>query len=97
MSAYVGSSKNLKDLKVDHTFTLIDILIYRGTSLIKNSASLGPYSRTMPRFFWWARYPCRSFCVFLPVTTVAQHVNMQSSALWWVVNGTCNPRLSGGW
>jgi len=25
----------------------------RGTSLIKNSAHLGPYSRTMPRALWW--------------------------------------------
>ena len=25
---------------------------YRGISLIRNSASLGPYSRTMPRALW---------------------------------------------
>ena len=25
---------------------------YRGTSLIRNSAPLGPYSRTMPRALW---------------------------------------------
>jgi len=25
---------------------------YRGTSLIKNSAPLGPYSRSMPRALW---------------------------------------------
>ena len=27
---------------------------YRGTSLIRNSACLGPYSRTMPRALWWS-------------------------------------------
>ena len=27
---------------------------YRGTSLIRNSASLGPYSRTMHRALWWS-------------------------------------------
>jgi len=27
--------------------------VYRGTSLIRNSAPLGPYSRTMPRALWW--------------------------------------------
>ena len=26
---------------------------YRGTSLIRNSALLGPYSRTMHRALWW--------------------------------------------
>ena len=26
---------------------------YRGTSLIRNSAPLGPYSRTMSRALWW--------------------------------------------
>jgi len=27
---------------------------YRGTSLTRNSAPLGPYSRTMPRALWWS-------------------------------------------
>ena len=27
---------------------------YRGTSLIRNSAPLGPYSRNMPRALWWS-------------------------------------------
>ena len=27
--------------------------LYRGTSLIRNSAPLGPYSRTMLRALWW--------------------------------------------
>ena len=32
---------------------------YRGTSLIRNSALLGPYSKTMPRALWWFwGYPC---------------------------------------
>ena len=26
---------------------------YRGTSLIRNSPLLGPYSRTVPRALWW--------------------------------------------
>ena len=26
---------------------------YRGTSLIRNRASLAPYSRIMPRALWW--------------------------------------------
>jgi len=28
---------------------------YRGTSLIRNSAPLGPYIRTMPRALWWSK------------------------------------------
>ena len=27
---------------------------YRGTSLIRNSASPGPHSRNMPRALWWS-------------------------------------------
>ena len=27
---------------------------YRGTSLIRNTHLLGPYSRTIPRVLWWA-------------------------------------------
>jgi hypothetical protein len=27
---------------------------YRGSSLIRNSLPLGPYSRTMPRALWWS-------------------------------------------
>ena len=27
---------------------------YRGTSLIRSSAPLGPYSRNMPRALWWS-------------------------------------------
>ena len=27
---------------------------YRGTSLIRNSAPLGTYSRTVPRALWWS-------------------------------------------
>ena len=27
---------------------------YRGTSFIRNSAPLGPYSRTVPRALWWS-------------------------------------------
>ena len=32
---------------------------YRGTSLIRNSASLGPCSRTMPGAIWWSCASCR--------------------------------------
>ena len=28
--------------------------LYRVTSLIRNSASLGSYSRAMPRALWWS-------------------------------------------
>jgi hypothetical protein len=27
---------------------------YRGTSLIRNTPLLGPYSRTLPRVLWWS-------------------------------------------
>ena len=27
---------------------------YRGTSLIRNTPRLGPYSRTIPRVIWWS-------------------------------------------
>jgi hypothetical protein len=27
---------------------------YRGTSLIRNSAPLGPYSKAVPRALWWS-------------------------------------------
>ena len=33
---------------------------YGGTSRIKNSASLGSYSRTMPRALWWSLGRCHS-------------------------------------
>ena len=32
-----------------------DVSDYRGTSLIRNSAPLGPYSRTIPRVLWWSQ------------------------------------------
>jgi len=33
---------------------VVGVLGHRGTSLTRNSASLGPYSRTMPRSIWWS-------------------------------------------
>ena len=39
-----------------HAFPGVDpseMSLARGTSLIRNSAPLGPYSRTMPRALWW--------------------------------------------
>ena len=29
--------------------------VYRGTSLIRNGAPLGPYSRNVPRALWWSQ------------------------------------------
>ena len=29
-------------------------IVYRGTSLIRNSDPAGPYSRNMPRALWWS-------------------------------------------
>ena len=31
-----------------------DMVWCRGTSLIRNSAPLAPYDRTMPRALWWS-------------------------------------------
>ena len=33
---------------------LVLIKVYRGASLIRNRAPLGPYSRTTPRVLWWS-------------------------------------------
>ena len=30
-------------------------IMYRGTSLTRNSPPLGPYSRTKPRALWWSK------------------------------------------
>jgi len=43
---------NAFPLRVD---SLIPASTYRGTSLIKNSHPLGPYSRPMPRALWWSQ------------------------------------------
>ena len=32
----------------------VPIIAYMGTSLIRNSADPGPYSRAMPRALWWS-------------------------------------------
>ena len=34
--------------------TVHGYLAHRGTSLIRNSAPSGPYSRTVPRALWWS-------------------------------------------
>ena len=31
----------------------LGLVMYRGTSLIRNHFPLGPYSRIMPRALWW--------------------------------------------
>ena len=33
---------------------LSDPIVYRGTSLIRNTPLLGPYSRTIPVVIWWS-------------------------------------------
>ena len=33
----------------------ISTSVYRGTSLIRNSAPLGHYSRSLPRALWWSK------------------------------------------
>ena len=48
--ADVGRIQNLKDLKDP----ALARSLYRGTSLIRNSAPLGPYSRTMAGALWWS-------------------------------------------
>ena len=34
-------------------FWVLKFRVYRGTSLIRNSAPVGPYGRTIPRALWW--------------------------------------------
>ena len=46
VSAYIGSSKSLKDLKDSRA-------PYRGSSLIRSTSLLGPCSR-IPRVLWWS-------------------------------------------
>jgi len=36
------------------SFLVARDLDYRGTSLIRNTRLLGPYSRTIPRALWWS-------------------------------------------
>ena len=40
---------------------------YRGTSLIRNSPPLGPYSRYMPRALWWSQGGCIFFVSEVPL------------------------------
>ena len=37
-----------------HLFRGSGVGLYRGTSLIRNNPTLGPYSRTIPRVLWWS-------------------------------------------
>ena len=57
-----------------HYLSARAVLDYRGTSLIRNSLPIGPYSRSVPRAlrwslaggsFVWARYPCRDMLVLI--------------------------------
>ena len=55
--AYVMQNQDLKDLEVMSLETGCCRRVrrvYRGTSPIRNSAPLGPYSRNMPRALWWS-------------------------------------------
>ena len=62
VSALVGSSKTLKDLKDEvaipvtvlhiNVRTVIQQQLYRGALFIRNSQPLGPYSRTTRRALW---------------------------------------------
>ena len=44
----------IKSISVNKGVRLVmnKVTLYRGTSLIRNSAPVGPYSRTMPRSLW---------------------------------------------
>ena len=45
----------MSEVPIVSLFTLVPILhSYRGTSLIRNSAFLGPYSTIMSRALWWS-------------------------------------------
>ena len=49
-----GNEDPLTDDNVKEVLPLPQLTDYRGTSLIRNSAPLGPYSRSMPRALWWS-------------------------------------------
>ena len=36
------------------SFRVVGCAAYRGTSLMRSSGHLGPYSRDMPRVRWWS-------------------------------------------
>ena len=40
-------------LKLSFVQVAVPFCVYRGTSLIRNCAHLGPDSRTIPRAIWW--------------------------------------------
>ena len=50
-SAAVGNQQNEPDVDINPRCGQQGCL--RGTSLIRNSAPLGPCSRTIPRALWW--------------------------------------------
>ena len=48
-------SQNLRQLKKFWAWVWdlgLEVRVYRGSPLIRNSEPLGPYSRTMPRALW---------------------------------------------
>ena len=50
-----GSGEVAVMQKTCHPSTCVRVAgVYRGTSLIRNTPLLGPYSRTMHRVMWWS-------------------------------------------
>ena len=54
LGSRVINKKKKDDLVYFPLLLLHRSLVYWGTSLIRNSALLGPYSRTIPRVLWWS-------------------------------------------
>ena len=47
-------SGHARDSSEEGVGIVFEALPYRGTSLIRNSDDLGPFSRTVPRALWWS-------------------------------------------
>ena len=55
--SWQGKSKNVSGKNLSHPPGLVVfcfLSLYRGTSLIRNRHTLGPYSRPTPRALWWS-------------------------------------------
>jgi hypothetical protein len=55
-AAFTASSSSLDKFRASSSsaaFRRLSSKPYRGTSLTRNRAPLGPYSRHMPRALWW--------------------------------------------
>jgi len=62
-----GDRENGREMRVAVTATPSVTPSYRGTSLIRNSALLGPYSRTMHRALWWVLGGGRFLMIEVPL------------------------------